>query len=397
MFIKYTTVLAILISLSSVNHTEGANETNVTCDNNSTLAVCESKSACFPSCAAGTIFKSDDCESKVCTECRTGEWCDGTHSHNCPDHMTSVMGSTSENSCECHSGYTLDPDETHTCIPCPEGSWCNATHINSCPEGTTSQIISTAEHHCYCLPGYNGTIPCEDRNNATHTPCNVGYMYEGGVCKVCSPGYWCDGEDETMCDKGMTSLSSTSELDHCTCHIGYTRDQCTAVLTFTVTLAMTKAEFDATMQTKYIEALTNALSIPTTSLYISSIDDTTSARRLLGSTINVETTIHVPGDMADRIAEDATSTFVISSLGSVGITSSQVSVIIITRTNKEPETDNAVFVIIASVAGGLILLGITGFILVRVSENHYAQVPRSDQSGTYPTSFSNDPDKFAEA
>jgi hypothetical protein len=328
-------------STNSSSYMNATNLMNATCDNGLTRAVCLSKSVCLPSCENGHLFKSNDCETRECIECSPGNWCDGTDSYECPmPGMTSPMGSVGEENCRCHDGFFVHTNTNNSndrkCMSCPEGSWCNTTHAHTCPDGTTSNVLSSEEVHCYCIPGYNHTaINCEERINVKHSLCNTGhFMNANNSCTVCSPGYWCDDVYENTCPIGMSSPYLSTELDDCTCHEGYHRSQCTAVLSFTVTLSMTEDEFDTEMRLVFINTITNALSLPSTSMWIYSVSIPTVSRRLLSSTIEVESRIIVPVSMASDVVQRGSHIYLVTLLADAGIDAIDVSMIIVTYQNK---------------------------------------------------------------
>ena len=361
----FTVALIVLCHTGSISAT---NVTNITCDTNFTLAICPNKSNCLDSCDGGFRFNSDDCETRSCTECHSGNWCDGTDSYECPiTGMTSPMGSMNEDSCKCHDGYMIEDTNNGTkCMACPQGSWCNVTHTNACPEGTTSQVLSTSEEHCYCLPGYNHTtIDCEERTNDTHIPCNTGHFFTtDDICAVCSVGFWCDGDSQNRCDKGMTSPLASSGLDNCSCNLAYHRDKCTATLTFTVDLSMTEDEFDDAKQILYIETIEKHLAVSTGSVYIDSISNTTTnrttSRRLLSSTIHINTVVLVPGTLANNIAV-SNQTVLMSELRANGFQPTQTTVILVEHTNDTVESDDTIVIVLGLVASVLLAMGVSGW------------------------------------
>ena len=243
--------------------------------------------------------------------------------------------------------YYTSPRRCEHMCDVSRGEWCNKTHAHACPEGTTSQVGSHSDEHCYCLPGYNGTIKCDERSNATHRPCNVGHVFNvnSTSCDVCAPGYWCNGEHEHVCDKGMSSPVASSELNNCTCYPGSSRDECTAIVYFEVTLALTMQEFDHSAQITYTTTVANSLFVPIASVYIESITPSTAGRHLLASTIGVVTHIMVRRDVAPAVKTNATSERVLGALTDANIPATHMSKVEIMYITESAESNNIAMII----------------------------------------------------
>ena len=251
--------------------------------------------------------------------------------------MQSPWGSSLLANCSCHGGTTVNGTTAEgttvdgtTCTVCPVGSWCpSATGVQTCPNGTTSNVASRKEEDCYCLDGYHGSIDCATRKNVTHAQCEPGYAYESHTdiirCRVCETGTFCDGADRYPCPVGMFSPFGSSDIDDCTCDADYTRAECSSTVSFTVSLAMTSAEFTTIKQGEYKESVATAIGIPETSVVIVSIVEIQALRRLLSSSIAVETSATVPGVNAQAVSNAASSGSITTQLASAGMTATGVS------------------------------------------------------------------------
>ena len=266
-----------------------------------------------------------------------------------------------------------DTGNGNVCVMCTEGHWCDKKHEFDCPNGTTSQAGSRSEMNCYCTPGYNGSgsnsaINCEERTYATHSPCNVGYFYNAnGTCHICSPGDWCDGEEQKICDRGLSSPSGSSSSDDCTCSPGVNRSECSATVTFTVTLGMTIEEFDLENQTRYIATVARTVSVPVTSVYIDITSESTPIRRLLSSRTMVQTTIIVQEVHATSAITNAMGVQVaLNSDGMPAESMSTVTVVYINTVKNEEEPDNTLMIILAVSACLIIIGGIAAFVYVKI-------------------------------
>jgi hypothetical protein len=73
-----------------------------------------------------------------------------------------------------------------------------------------------------------------------------------------------------------------------------------------VTLSMTITEFDTGTRALYLKGVAKTLSVQVSSIFIASVSERTASRRLLASTIAVETIATVPSDRATTAAASAT-------------------------------------------------------------------------------------------
>ena len=124
-------------------------------------------------------------------------------------------------------------------------------------------------------------------NDATvGTPCNGGYHKQGNdtSCIACQPGYWCDGNSSHPCTTGLISPEKASTQEHCTCDGGPV--QCTAVVSFNMTMNTTQLEFD---RENYIYAVATSFSVLNASVSIV-VSDQVPARRLLAAAYDGSTT-----------------------------------------------------------------------------------------------------------
>jgi hypothetical protein len=127
---------------------------------------------------------------------------------------------------------------------------------------------------------------------------------------------------------------------------------------------MTEDEFDDTKKILYIETIEKHLSVSTGSVYIDSISNTTTnrttSRRLLSSTIHIETVVLVPGTLANNIAV-SNQTVLMSELRANGFQPTQITVILVEHTNDTVEGDDTLVLVLGLVACILLSIGVTGW------------------------------------
>jgi hypothetical protein len=129
---------------------------------------------------------------------------------------------------------------------------------------------------------------------------------------------------------------------------------------FTTTLSMSLAEFD-TKRVEYVTGMAQALSVSVDSVTIGLVTDVASARRLLATTISVETLVTVPSGNLQNIAAAATSDNMNNSLRSLGIVVEstsplQVDGMFISAHVKSSDIDVVLVIVAASLAGASIVL-----------------------------------------
>jgi hypothetical protein len=109
--------------------------------------------------------------------------------------------------------------------------------------------------------------------------------------------------------------NSFSRNNVCYCFAGYEGPNggpcipcyaCTSVVSFTVTLSMSLSEFDEVTRAIYVEGVAETLSLAESMVRIGTVSENSAARRLLASTIAVETIATVPSDRAESSAAAAT-------------------------------------------------------------------------------------------
>jgi hypothetical protein len=128
---------------------------------------------------------------------------------------------------------------------------------------------------------------------------------------------------------------------------------------------MTEAEFDHAKQILYIETIEKHLAVSTGSVYINSISNTTTnsttSRRLLSSTIHIQTVVLVPGTQANSIAASSNQTVLMSELEANGLQPTQITVILVEHTNDTVESDDTLVIVLGLVASVLLAMGVSGW------------------------------------
>jgi hypothetical protein len=90
-------------------------------------------------------------------------------------------------------------------------------------------------------------------------------------------------------------------------------------------MAMSLTAFDSTKRNEYVAGVAQALSVPVDRVAIGSVTETVSRRRLLTTTIEVETVATVPIGDAESVASAVTSENINSALESAGMAVQEVT------------------------------------------------------------------------
>lgn len=96
--------------------------------------------------------------------------------------------------------------------------------------------------------------------------------------------------------------------------------QSMSTITFVITMAMSLAEFDSTKRGEYMAGVAQALAVPLGSVAIGLVTETVSRRRLLVTTIEVETVVTVPSEDTGSIEAKVTPENINGALASAGMT-----------------------------------------------------------------------------
>jgi hypothetical protein len=128
----------------------------------------------------------------------------------------------------------------------------------------------------------------------------------GGVaCAACEAGTYkatAGSGSCVACPSFSISAAGSDEQADCACDAGYTGPDggacvvcfdCDSVVTFTATVAISRAEFTADKQDAYVVGVAQALSVAPTRVAIVSITDQSSRRRLLAASVAVSTEVTV--------------------------------------------------------------------------------------------------------
>jgi hypothetical protein len=195
----------------------------------------------------------------------------------------------------------------------------------------------------------------------------------GGYCFMCPRGIWCDQVGQHRCPNGTTSSPGASRLDECSCYPGYKPSECTSVVSFAVSLPMTKAAFSPTLQAAYRATVASALSCAEGSVVIVSIAETSSGRRrLLSASIEVVTDITLPAVVGDAVVSGGGLTGVVDALLSIGIGAGVVSVPVmhgpgdLLRQVATGHPSSPPLTLILVIGGSVVLMGVSFCLLYRV-------------------------------
>jgi hypothetical protein len=99
----------------------------------------------------------------------------------------------------------------------------------------------------------------------------------------------------------------------------------TATVTFVATLQMTAAEFNSTQQILYKTGVAATLGVSIHAVVIGSVTEIVARRRLLATTIEVETIVTVPAEDAEAVSQAATSENLNTALEGGGIVVEEMS------------------------------------------------------------------------
>lgn len=166
----------------------------------------------------------------------------------CPDTSQTFNAATWK--CECPTGSYVFGGSCVVCTVC-EGLYfasfvCDGVHntvctacTQTCGAGQFEQTSCTAvaDTTCStckppCSAGEQETRACGFEGGDRVCECAPGYYRPASTCTLCTPGYYCEGDDEIqhICSRaGMTSDAGATTDNECYCAMGYTTngDNCT--------------------------------------------------------------------------------------------------------------------------------------------------------------------------
>ena len=247
----------------------------------------------------GTNLSMIDCQ------CAIGQYGNSTATcTDCPPHTISAADSKTVTECRCLPGHQISANDT--CTVCKEGECCG---IDITKKPT---IRNHSESACASCP-INTILVISGTDNITYCYCATGY---GGV-------------NGSVCGNDATNVTT---IEHTNVNM--------STLKFTSTLNMEVIDFNQSQRKVYVAGVARALGIEPKRVIITTVRDTTwSSRRLLASTVVVETTVRVPKEQAITVAESATPANINTQLASSGITVEAVSVVTITE--EEPSESSS--------------------------------------------------------
>jgi len=158
------------------------------------------------------------------------------------------------------------------------------------------------------------------------------------VCELCPVNNYCTNRSIYACPENHVSLLGSEFLINCTSEPNW--ETSTALFTttttpepsgmstisFTTSLVMSLVEFDSTKRDEYRTGIAQALSIPVSSVTIGDVTETVVRRRLLSigrriltTSIEVETIATVPSEDADSVSAAVTNEDINGALASSGM------------------------------------------------------------------------------
>ena len=268
-------------------------------------------------CLPGYTAASDGVACSVC-EAGTSKSAVGTGAcETCPANSESSSGSAL---CQCSAGFTgADGGPCSACLAGTYKATAGAGNCATCEAGTYA--ATTGERSCSpCLvgtykaaAGSGSCVACPSHSSCaagsdelTDCACVSGYTAasDGGACSACEAGTYKTSAGSRSCEacpSHSTSAAGSDELEDCACGAGYLGPDggacvvcfdCDSV-TFTATLAMSRAEFTADKQGAYVAGVAQAVSVAPSRVAIASITDQSARRRLLAASIAVSTKVTV--------------------------------------------------------------------------------------------------------
>ena len=315
-------------------------------------------SASCTDCGAGKYLGTQGASSAVaCVSCPSDTFSGAaaTSCEPCQANAVSVSGSASQEYCYCNSGYAhaagaytckvCDPGTynsqlggtacsncsvglfsvhygavgNETCLACPIGQWSpeGSPNCNLCPANSRAGAASGLITSCACDAGYTGP--------------------NGGVCSPCAAGQYKNASGANACvncvDGMFGMFSNASGASTCTsCPADqYSRDgvNCTMdvvaafVIKMSVTLPMSRDDFDASAQTAFRESVALAAGVSSADVRIVRILDVDGGavrRRLLTAGISVETSVQAASEsVASAITTSLTAETLNSALAAAGL------------------------------------------------------------------------------
>ena len=188
----------------------------------------------------------------------------------------------------------------------------------------------------YSVPCFNRTTAGDDMYTTTPTPT------DSVVESTSSSTHTTAAINDNVHNPDITNMSDTSTTDT---YQTTTPIPPIAKVTFKATLSMSSAAFTADKQRVYLQGVANALAVSISDMSIGEIIEIQVRRRLLATSIEVETIALVPEENAQSVSSSVTSENINAQLASAGMgvqaISPPVMEIVIPETVEPEQTDTA--------------------------------------------------------
>ena len=179
------------------------------------------------------------------------------------------------------------------CGLCPVNNYCTNDGIYACPGNQTSPIGSV---------------------NITDCTSGMGTSTSTSTHVFTTPGFTTEPESQSSTSTSTPAFTPEPE------------PQSLSTVTFTATLLISLVEFDSTKREQYVAGVAQVLSVPVSSVSIGTVTENVSRRRrLLATTIDVETIVTVPSEDTGSVAAAATTENLNGELESNGMTTDGVN------------------------------------------------------------------------
>ena len=153
--------------------------------------------------------------------------------------------------------------------------------------------------------------------------------------RICPVDHYCLNTVVNACPAGTTSVVGSNSFGDCTNVQGTPEPTSTtttpttqttdSTVTFTATLQMTLVEFNTTVREAYTTGVALAFSTQVSNVVIGTVTEVVTRRRLLATSIDVETIVTVPSTQAETLANSTTIETLGNELETVGIPVGDVS------------------------------------------------------------------------
>ena len=324
-------------------------------------------------------FGEDD---GTCEICPANTFCKGKQIFFCPDQQISAAGSTYNTDCKCRPGYY--GEDGGACSECSIDHFCTGgLSETACRTNSESPIGSNSSSNCVCRPGSyvsedgecintcpsgmsgNGySSPCtnssndnqdmstavtstlsdtstsdttSEANTATTTEANTATTTEANTATTTDATSTPSDTptSDTISEANAVTTTSLPDYESSTPIATDVITPTSSKITFVASLLVSSSTFTPDIQNKFKGGVAGILMVDISRISIASVKEVQAGRRLLATSIEVETVGVVPTENSQAASEGVTSENLNNELASSGISVGPVSQPVVEKESPE--------------------------------------------------------------